>query len=150
MVGWIEVVKTSRAGHARPSLRITSCTDRLYRCTLSWLQPEETCLDVLLYLVLGLYVVPGCHFVRLIFSERVCVFEDSQMPAYSVTTKHVDDSWPANTMPGARFRARNARTPPLQVNAGNLHALTGAHSACKMSYATGEQAETAIPWQNMQ
>lgn len=69
VAGWI-VVKKSRAGHGRPSLRITSCTDRLYRCTLSWLQPEETSLDVL-YPVLGLYVVPGSRFVRLIFSERV-------------------------------------------------------------------------------
>lgn len=42
------------------------------------------------------------------------VFEDRRlyrMSTYFVTTKHVDNIWPANTMPGARFRARNARTP---------------------------------------
>ena len=41
----------------------------------------------------------------------------------------------------SRFRARNAKTPQLQVNAGNLHAFTGARSACKTSNATA-----ILPW----
>lgn len=51
---------------------------------------------------------------------------------------------PANTHAGAGFRARNAKTPQLQVNAGNLQAFTGARSACKTSNATGRQNSNPV------
>jgi hypothetical protein len=62
-----------------------------------------------------------------------------------VTTEHVNNNYsqPAKTTAGAGFRARNAKTPQLQVNAGNLHAFTGARSASS-SNATGRQNSGAV------